>query len=333
MMAKKGAKTLDSLHQTKTATQSKERQQTPFTTFTASASIVAPAAVTTTSKPSSLLDDDSRSPPPILQQHRPAISTSFAAALEYSNNNKASIPPPPLMRFTSSIFKNDLPMPFPNLATSQSFGPNGFLAPAALQTATSMGQSLIGGPLLTTPVPGFTPYNNNNPDSAGGDISMAASALLDLTPAAAATKKRDDPYEVTKPAAIVAPAVKRGKTLNRGKTVQQMAAITAQNSSTFRNDPMQSRARTLLENPPRTILACKCKNSQCLKLYCQCFQMGAVCDELICSCKDCRNSIAESKPRGKRTIAVHEILHRRPNAFEPREKKKKGQGCSCKKSK
>jgi hypothetical protein len=35
---------------------------------------------------------------------------------------------------------------------------------------------------------------------------------------------------------------------------------------------------------------CRCKNSQCLKLYCECFSAQGMCDPSICSCIDCCNN-------------------------------------------
>jgi len=37
-------------------------------------------------------------------------------------------------------------------------------------------------------------------------------------------------------------------------------------------------------------ITCNCKNSQCLKLYCECFSKLAFCDPEICSCKGCANT-------------------------------------------
>ncbi len=37
-------------------------------------------------------------------------------------------------------------------------------------------------------------------------------------------------------------------------------------------------------------VACNCKNSKCLKLYCECFSSQSFCDPDICSCRDCNNS-------------------------------------------
>ena len=38
-------------------------------------------------------------------------------------------------------------------------------------------------------------------------------------------------------------------------------------------------------------VGCNCKNSQCLKRYCECFTRMKYCDSSICSCKNCFNTI------------------------------------------
>jgi hypothetical protein len=39
-----------------------------------------------------------------------------------------------------------------------------------------------------------------------------------------------------------------------------------------------------------TVTKCNCKNSQCLKLYCECFSNNKICDPRICSCLGCFNN-------------------------------------------
>lgn len=34
---------------------------------------------------------------------------------------------------------------------------------------------------------------------------------------------------------------------------------------------------------------CNCKNSQCLKLYCDCFSVLSFCDPSVCTCQGCSN--------------------------------------------
>lgn len=58
---------------------------------------------------------------------------------------------------------------------------------------------------------------------------------------------------------------------------------------------------------------CNCKNSRCLKLYCECFASGEYCKN--CNCNGCCNNIENESIR-KETIAI--ILERNPNAFRPK---------------
>lgn len=38
---------------------------------------------------------------------------------------------------------------------------------------------------------------------------------------------------------------------------------------------------------------CNCKNSQCLKRYCECFSRLKFCDSSVCNCKNCFNTVAK----------------------------------------
>jgi len=42
--------------------------------------------------------------------------------------------------------------------------------------------------------------------------------------------------------------------------------------------------------PSASKKSCKCKNSQCLKFYCDCFAVNKYCDPNICSCIHCSNN-------------------------------------------
>ena len=58
---------------------------------------------------------------------------------------------------------------------------------------------------------------------------------------------------------------------------------------------------------------CNCKNSRCLKLYCECFSSGEYCKN--CNCNGCCNNVENESIR-KKTVA--EVLERNPNAFRPK---------------
>eukprot|EP01117_Protostelium_nocturnum_P012214 TRINITY_DN4489_c0_g1_i1.p1 TRINITY_DN4489_c0_g1~~TRINITY_DN4489_c0_g1_i1.p1 ORF type:complete len:298 (+),score=72.42 TRINITY_DN4489_c0_g1_i1:303-1196(+) len=78
---------------------------------------------------------------------------------------------------------------------------------------------------------------------------------------------------------------------------------------------------------------CHCKNSKCLKLYCECFAAGEFCDG--CICQDCHNTY-DNKEMVERAKNV--TLERNPTAFAPKvnspktESGKHSRGCTCKKT-
>lgn len=81
---------------------------------------------------------------------------------------------------------------------------------------------------------------------------------------------------------------------------------------------------------------CSCKKSKCLKLYCECFSAGVLCD-LGCKCTECMNTADNVAARRK---AVAYKLSRKPKAFTQKivetSAAKDGavhsKGCNCKRS-
>mmetsp|Transcript_9910 Transcript_9910/g.45209 ORF Transcript_9910/g.45209 Transcript_9910/m.45209 type:complete len:93 (+) Transcript_9910:154-432(+) len=59
--------------------------------------------------------------------------------------------------------------------------------------------------------------------------------------------------------------------------------------------------------------SCNCRNSRCLKLYCECFSSGLYCER--CNCTNCSNSVGSTDARQE---AVEAVLERNLNAFRPK---------------
>jgi hypothetical protein len=83
---------------------------------------------------------------------------------------------------------------------------------------------------------------------------------------------------------------------------------------------------------------CNCKNSKCLKLYCECFSSGNYCYTGVCNCHGCRNNAIHS---ASRRAAILSTLERNPDAFRPKihshrlaagDDGKHKRGCNCKRS-
>lgn len=83
-------------------------------------------------------------------------------------------------------------------------------------------------------------------------------------------------------------------------------------------------------------MCCNCQKSQCLKLYCDCFRAGLVCNG--CNCVNCHNTQDYEEERG---LAIEATLDRNPSAFKPKidtivmESEallRHNKGCNCKKS-
>ncbi|KAF5726192.1 protein tesmin/TSO1-like CXC 5-like [Tripterygium wilfordii] len=67
------------------------------------------------------------------------------------------------------------------------------------------------------------------------------------------------------------------------------------------------------DGTPKKPKQCNCKNSRCLKLYCECFATGVYCDN--CNCISCQNNVDNESARQE---AIGAVLERNPNAFRPK---------------
>lgn len=60
-------------------------------------------------------------------------------------------------------------------------------------------------------------------------------------------------------------------------------------------------------------LGCNCKNSQCLKLYCECFRNNMTCNN-SCNCVSCKNKTNNKN----RANIIKMVKEKNPKAFEPK---------------
>ena len=74
---------------------------------------------------------------------------------------------------------------------------------------------------------------------------------------------------------------------------------------------------------------CKCKNSKCLKLYCECFNSGEYC--INCDCVDCHNN---SLHKQEVETAVAFVKSKKPDAFTSKAtaSQQPRKGCRCRRS-
>jgi hypothetical protein len=83
----------------------------------------------------------------------------------------------------------------------------------------------------------------------------------------------------------------------------------------------------LSTNNSSTLNKCTCKNSNCFKLYCECFANGKYCDN--CSCLNCKNTIENKDLRNQK---YEEIISRNPKALQKINSTKRSWTCKCKNS-
>lgn len=84
---------------------------------------------------------------------------------------------------------------------------------------------------------------------------------------------------------------------------------------------------------PISGICCNCKKSKCLKLYCECFSLGAYCKG--CTCIYCRN---KARYEQRRARVIKSIMEKNPYSFSTKfstgkdNKTEHSRGCACLKS-
>ena len=106
---------------------------------------------------------------------------------------------------------------------------------------------------------------------------------------------------------------------------------------------MTNKAPSVAKSKPQSkCKKCNCKNSKCLKLYCECLANGEYCGP-DCGCQTCYNT---SQFESARSQAISQIVEKNPLAFNAAEqtvqrhksnesylnKSARHKGCTCKRS-
>jgi hypothetical protein len=223
------------------------------------------------------------------------------------------------------------------------------IVPPQLKLSVSKGQQLISGPIMQTPdslsvaTPRlFTTASSGSTASMMGfhNFTPNVAVCSHLIAASHPFVSQNDSFRAnySNQAATNAPASyqsdfrKNGHSkVDPGKNVLDLTKGQS-NDPTVHNKKRKSKKKDLFDNVPFTDRPCKCRSSRCLKLYCECFGNGRLCNSRLCSCTDCSNTEAHKVKHGDREIAIKRILARRPNAFDKRVHKRTGESCGCKKS-
>ena len=117
---------------------------------------------------------------------------------------------------------------------------------------------------------------------------------------------------------------------SRGESFSNSNSSQTMNNS-IENNPIFSGKYIVLENGKKQInkdlIKCNCKNSSCLKFYCECFANGKCCEN--CPCCNCKNKPEFENLRQEK---YKNIIMRNPKAIQQINSTKKSWTCNCKNS-
>lgn len=101
------------------------------------------------------------------------------------------------------------------------------------------------------------------------------------------------------------------RTAQKKKRQQAMAVATPLEPWTIGDSSDQ------MSDEERKMIRCDCQTSNCLKLYCECFRSGLLCQNGQCACQDCSNTSNSSAQFARRHQAVMDVIRCDPTAFYP----------------
>ncbi|XRB06178.1 CRC domain-containing protein [Pycnococcus provasolii] len=157
------------------------------------------------------------------------------------------------------------------------------------------------------PPPPPMPPASNAAEAVEDKAAEAAAMLMEIAPTSAAHAERAKSNSAAAAAAAAAQAQ------------EQIRAAAHVLASPAR--PFSSRTNATPTQTPVKSKKCNCRNSKCLKLYCECFASGEHCKN--CSCQNCFNNPEHEKVRQE---AIEATLERNPHAFRPKINTTPGRG-------
>lgn len=199
-----------------------------------------------------------------------------------------------------------------------------------MQASTSGGASAQKPPLppkqtetATMVTEGAASQKQDNGSGGGGGVSQEG-ATTNANTESAATPKRGK-IKTSVPVA-----------LTNASAMIQVPNLSSPRQSSHLSASLENASVSLHATPKKR--RCNCKQSRCLKLYCECFASGIYCNG--CNCQDCYNNKDHEQVRQE---AVEATLERNPDAFRPKiqamspgmslqDSLKHNKGCNCKRS-